>query len=233
MKLPGTAKLAFCLALPLYALKMQGQAATTQNRPQNIAVVSFNALVLQTNEAHRDLGALEAKFAPRQSQLQVLNGEIESSRKELADNGDKLSDQERASRAQALSAKEKQLERSTEDFRNDSQAEGQEAFQKIAQEVFAFMQEYARQHGHDRHRSRAGFRAGCLVRCRRCRHHRPGNESLQCEVRNPCPQRADPVRPSKSWSRCSPEDTIPRCTEAVNQALRQSEFDFVSLCQAL
>lgn len=148
MKLPGTAKLAFCLALPLYALKMQGQAATTQNRPQNIAVVSFNALVLQTNEAHRDLGALEAKFAPRQSQLQVLNGEIESSRKELADNGDKLSDQERASRAQALSAKEKQLERSTEDFRNDSQVEGQEAFQKIAQEVFAFMQEYARQHGY-------------------------------------------------------------------------------------
>ena len=33
-------------------------------------------------------------------------------------------------------------------FRNDSEAEGQQAFQKIAQQVFAFMQEYARQHGY-------------------------------------------------------------------------------------
>jgi Skp family chaperone for outer membrane proteins len=146
MKLPQTAMLALCLALPICTLKVYGQTTTTQIRSQNIAVVSFNALVLRTNEAQRDLGTLEAKFAPRQSQLQVLDGEIEASRKELADNGGKLSDQERASRTQALNAKEKQLERSAEDFRNDSQAEGQAAFQKVAQEVLAFMQDYARQH---------------------------------------------------------------------------------------
>jgi outer membrane protein len=148
MKLPQTATLALYLVLPICALKAHGQSANTQNGSQNMAVVSFNALVLQTNEAQRDLRTLEAKFAPRQSQLQALNGEIESSRKELADMGDKLSDQERASRTQALSTQEKQLERSAEDLRNDSQAEGQAAFQKVAQKVFSFMQNYARQRGY-------------------------------------------------------------------------------------
>jgi outer membrane protein len=128
-------------------LDAQSQAAAPGTQP-NIVAVSFNALVLQTNEAQRDLGALQAKFAPRQAQLQSLNAEIETGRKQLSDTADKLNDQEREARTQALNVKEKQLEREADDFRSDSQAVAQEAFQRIAQKVFAFLQDYARQHGY-------------------------------------------------------------------------------------
>ena len=40
------------------------QAPTSQPVTQNIVTVSFNAAVLQTTEAQRELGALQVKFAP-------------------------------------------------------------------------------------------------------------------------------------------------------------------------
>ncbi len=113
-----------------------------------IATVSFTDAVMQTNEAQRDFGALQSKFAPRQAQIETLNKEIEDLRKLLSNPGENLSDADRSSRMQTLSAKEKQLQREEEDFRNDSQSESQAAFQVVAKKVFDFLQDYAKQRGY-------------------------------------------------------------------------------------
>jgi outer membrane protein len=110
--------------------------------------LSFNSAVLETAEAQRELGALQAKLAPRQTQLQSVNNEVEALRKQLTDAGDKLSDTERATRERSLETKEKELQRQGEDFRNDSQNESQQVFQKVAQKVYAFLQTYSQQHGY-------------------------------------------------------------------------------------
>jgi outer membrane protein len=148
MKWIGAVALLLCVAPLADGALLPAQAATAQNPVLKIATVSFNALVLQSNEGQRDLGALETKYAPRRARLQALNGEIEAARKQLSDTGDKLSDEERAARTQALSVKEKQLERDADDFRNDSQADSQQAFQRVAEKVYAFLQEYALLHGY-------------------------------------------------------------------------------------
>jgi outer membrane protein len=113
-----------------------------------VVTVSFNAAVLQTSEAKRELSALQTKFAPRQAQLKALNDEIEGLRKQIETIGDKLSDAERASREQSLNTKVKQLQREEEDFRNDSQSESQQVFQNVAQKVYSLLQTYAQQHGY-------------------------------------------------------------------------------------
>jgi outer membrane protein len=122
------------------------QVASNQPATQHIVALSFNAAVLQTAEAQKELGALQAKLAPRQAQLQSLNNEVEALRKELA--GDKLNDSERETRERSLETKEKELQRQAEDFRNDSQSESQQVFQKVAQKVYAFLQTYSQQHGY-------------------------------------------------------------------------------------
>ena len=132
------------LAVPAWAIA--AQAPPSQSITQNIVTVSFNAAVLQTTEAQRELSALQAKFAPRQAQLQTLNNEVESLRKQLADN--KLGDTEMANRERSLDSKEKQLQRQAEDFKNDSQSESQQVFQRVAQKFYAFLQAYAQQHGY-------------------------------------------------------------------------------------
>lgn len=115
---------------------------------EHIVTVSFNSAVLESAEAQRELGALQAKLAPRQAQLQSLNNEVEALRKQLTDGSDKLSDTERETRERTLETKQKELQRQAEDFRNDSQSESQQVFQKVAQKVYAFLQTYSQQHGY-------------------------------------------------------------------------------------
>ena len=114
----------------------------------SIVIVSFSSAVLETAEAQRDLGALQKKYSPRQQQLEKLNDDIEASKKLLGDSTAKLSEVERSRRLQDLNGKEKQLERDAEDFKNDSQTDSQQAFQRVAQKMYAFLQEYAQQHGY-------------------------------------------------------------------------------------
>ena len=124
------------------------QASPSEVKPQNIVTVSFNAAVLQTAEAQKSLSSLQARFAPKQKQLQALNDEVESLRKQLADTSSNLSDAERATRARSLESKEKELQREAEDFKSDSQSESEQVFQRVAQKVYAFLQTFSQQHGY-------------------------------------------------------------------------------------
>jgi outer membrane protein len=126
----------------------QAQASPSQVKPQNIVTVSFNAAVLQTDEAKKSVSALEARYAPKQKQLQALNDKVESLRKQLADTSSNLSDVERATRARSLESKEKELQRQAEDFKSDSQSESQQIFQRVATKVYAFLQTFSQQHGY-------------------------------------------------------------------------------------
>jgi outer membrane protein len=135
-----------CLASMTVA-QTPGSAPSGQATP-TIVTVSFNEAVLATTEAQRDLGALRTKFGPRELQLQKLNDAIEAEKKQLSDGAIKLSDSERNARIQDLNSKDKQLQREAEDFKNDSQSESQQVFQRIAQKLYALLQEYSQQHGY-------------------------------------------------------------------------------------
>src|ERR1700678_101982 len=126
----------------------QAQASASQAKLQNIVTVSFNAVVLQTAEARKSLSALEARYTPKQKQLQALNDVVEGLRKQLADTSSNLSDPERATRAQSLESKEKELQREAEDFKSDSQSESEQIYQRVAQKVYAFLQIFSQQHGY-------------------------------------------------------------------------------------
>jgi outer membrane protein len=123
------------------------QASTNEVHPEHLVTVSFNTAVLQTAEAQREFAALQTRYAPRQAQLQALNDEVESLRKQLSGGGNKLTDAEKELHEKSLDGKEKQLQRQAEDFRNDSQADSQQVYQRIAQKVYAFLQAYSQRNG--------------------------------------------------------------------------------------
>jgi len=137
----------------IFGMVNGGWAAHSQSVPgqpasQRVATISFAAAVMQTNEAKRDFAALQNKFAPREKQLESLSREIDDLRKQINELKEHLSDSELGARTLALTTKQKQLERAEEDYRNDSQSDGQGAFQRIAQKVFEFLQTYANEHGY-------------------------------------------------------------------------------------
>lgn len=136
-------------SIPIVQLvQLHAQEPAAAAAPAGIVTVSFNAAVLQTAEAQQQLSALQTKYAPRQAQLKTLSDQIAEMQKQLQAAGDKLSDAEAASREQALSVKEKQLQRDSEDYKTDSQTDSQQVFQGVAQKMYTFLQSYAQQHGY-------------------------------------------------------------------------------------
>jgi outer membrane protein len=123
-------------------------AATTAASSPKIATIAFNATVSQTNEFQRDFNEVQKKFAPKESELKTLGDEVDSLKKQLQASGDKLSEEEKANRVKAIDTKEKQLQRNAEDAQNDFQGESGQAFQKVAEKVFNFLQDYSKQNGY-------------------------------------------------------------------------------------
>ncbi len=121
--------------------------AATPATPARIAVIAFQLAVAQTNEGQRDFADLQKKYAPKEASLKSLSDEIDKLTKELQDQGASLSEVERSNRAKTIDDKKKQLDRETEDLRNDGQQDMQDLYNNLASKVYDVMQSYAEQQG--------------------------------------------------------------------------------------
>jgi outer membrane protein len=116
--------------------------------PAKIAVIAFQLAVAQTNEGQRNFADLEKKYAPKEAALKSLSDEIDNLTKQLQAQGASLSEVERNSRAKIIDEKKKQLDRDTEDARNDFQQDMQDVFEGLQSKVYDVMQSYAEQQGY-------------------------------------------------------------------------------------
>jgi len=150
-------KRTFALVLLLASGMILSAAAQTQAAaapaagpvavPAKIAVIAFQLAVAQTNEGQRDFGDLQKKYAPKEAALKTLSDEVDNLTKQLQAQGASLSEGERANRAKVIDDKKKQLDRDSEDARNDFQADIQEMYNALASKVYDVMSSYAEQQG--------------------------------------------------------------------------------------
>jgi len=112
--------------------------------PAKVAVIAFQVAVAQTNEGQRDFADVQKKFEPKRAELKTLNDSIESLKKELQAQGDKLSPAESASRTKAIDDKTKQLQRQAEDAQNDFLGAIQDMYNGLASKVFEVVDAYAK-----------------------------------------------------------------------------------------
>lgn len=116
--------------------------------PAKIAVIAWELAVAQTNEGQRDFADLQKKYVPKEASLKSLNDDITTLTKQLQDQGATLSEAERANRSKAIDDKKKQLDRETEDLRNDGQQDMQDLFSSLQAKVYDVMQGYAESQGY-------------------------------------------------------------------------------------
>ena len=122
-------------------------AAAAPAGPTKIAVIAFQVAVAQTNEGMRNLGDLEKKFEPKRQQLKELSDQIDTLTTQLQTQSATLSDAERASRANSIDTKKKQLDRDFQDTQSDFQQEMQDVYNALASKVYDVMQTYAQKQG--------------------------------------------------------------------------------------
>ncbi len=125
----------------------QTSAPATPAGPAKIAVIAFQVAVAQTNEGQRDLADVEKKFEPKQAQLKTQSDEVDTLTKQLQAQSDKLSPAEQQSRAAAIDAKKKVLDRDAQDAQSDFQQAIQDMYNTLASKVYDVLANYAEQHG--------------------------------------------------------------------------------------
>jgi Skp family chaperone for outer membrane proteins len=121
--------------------------APPQAIPAKIALVAFEQAVLATNEGQRAVQDIQVKYKPKKDQLDVLQTEVDTLKKQLQSAPAGMPDGERATRLKAIDTKEKQLNREAEDAQTAYNAELQEAYGKIAPKVSAALKKYVSDNG--------------------------------------------------------------------------------------
>jgi outer membrane protein len=109
--------------------------------------VNVEQAIFATNEGQRDFEALSKKLEPKQTELKSQNDEVESLKKQLSAQTDKLNDESRATLVKQIEQKQKSLERSVQDARDDAQNQQNEIAQRILQKLGPMLVKYAAENG--------------------------------------------------------------------------------------
>jgi outer membrane protein len=108
-----------------------------------IGTINIEQAIFASNEGQRDFESLSKKLEPKQTELKSQNDEIESLKKQLNTQGEKLNDETRGNLVKQIEQKQKSLERSATDAREDAQNQQNEIAQRILQKMAPLIVKYA------------------------------------------------------------------------------------------
>jgi outer membrane protein len=122
-------------------------AMATNAGASKIAAINIEGAIFASNEGQRDLDALQKKFEPKSNDLKGKNEEIESLKKQLTTQGDKLNEDAKSSLQRQIDLKQKELDRDAQDAREDFQTQQNEIGQRILQKMAPIILKYAQDNG--------------------------------------------------------------------------------------
>ena len=170
-----------------------------------IGTINIEAAIFSSNEGRRDMDELTKKLDPKQVSLKNSSDEIESLKKQLSTQGDKMNDDAKATLVKQIESKQKLFERSVQDAREEAQGQQGEIMQRILSKMAPVIMKYASDNGYRRPaRHFPSLAAGSRHSGRsRPRRHATDGRGLQPQVGRtraaaalvqPNPQRALPSR---------------------------------------
>jgi outer membrane protein len=116
--------------------------------PTKIGVVNIQDAILATEEGKKEFDTLQQRFSPKQAELKNLNDDIENLKKQYQAQADKLSDEEKNTRAKNIDTKQKTLQRTYEDAQAEFQQAEQELINRIGGKMLTTLQKYAQANGY-------------------------------------------------------------------------------------
>jgi Skp family chaperone for outer membrane proteins len=124
------------------------QSAAAKFTGTKIGTLAVEQAVAASNEGQRDLEALSKKFEPKQAELKGLNDEIDSLKKQLNTQQDKLNDESRDKLVHQIEAKQKSFDRAAEEAKEDFQSQAGEIENRILTKMVPIIQKYVTDNGY-------------------------------------------------------------------------------------
>ena len=130
-------------AAPSAAANNAAAPVATNATGTRMGTINVEQAIFATNEGQRDFEVLSKKLEPKQNELKGMNDEVESLKKQLNTQGEKLNDESRGTLVKQIEQKQKSLERSVQDARDDAQNQQNEIAQRILQKMGPMIVKYA------------------------------------------------------------------------------------------
>ncbi len=152
--------LATVSVLSLFALAQTtpaaGAPAATANAPSSAATamgtkvgtINIEQAIFASNEGRRDFETLSKKFEPKQSELKGLSEEIDTLKKQLNTQGDKMNEEAKAALVKQIESKQKSFDRTSQDAQEEFQNQQGEIGNRILTKMAPMIVKYAGENGY-------------------------------------------------------------------------------------
>ena len=143
----GTFACAQVTTAPAATAPAASNPAPTGPVPTKIGVVNIQQAIQECAEGKKEIDTLQARFAPKQVELKTQSDDVEALKKQYQTQADKLSDDEKTSRAKAIDTKQKALQRNYEDAQAEFQQAEQDVINRIGSKMVGVLEKYANTNG--------------------------------------------------------------------------------------
>jgi Skp family chaperone for outer membrane proteins len=123
-------------------------AAAPKVSGTKVGTINIEQAIFASNEGRRDFEALSKKFEPKQTELKGLADEIDSLKKQLSAQQDKLNEESRDRLVKQIESKQKSFDRATQDAQEDFQSQQGEIGNKILTKMAPLLQKYVTDNGY-------------------------------------------------------------------------------------
>jgi outer membrane protein len=138
-----TALAMLCLA-PVRGIRAQGAAAA----PTKIAVINIRNAIVATAEGKQAQAQLQSQFAPKQTDLQGLQKQIEDLQRKMTEGARTLSDDEKAKMQREGELFSRRLQRGNDDLNEELNAAQGEIVDTIGRKMLEVLDRYSRENGY-------------------------------------------------------------------------------------
>jgi len=136
----------FCLA-PVRGIRAQG-AASGAAAPTKIAVINIRNAIVATAEGKQAQAQLQSQFAPKQTDLQGLQKQIEDLQRKMTEGARTLSDDEKAKMQREGELLSRRLQRGNDDLNEELNAAQGEIVDTIGRKMLEVLDRYSRENGY-------------------------------------------------------------------------------------
>ena len=112
-----------------------------------VGTISIEGAIFGSNEGRRDIDVLTKKLEPKQTELKTLSDEVDSLKKQLSTQGDKMNEDSAATLRKQVDSKQKVFERSVQDAREEAQGQQGEIMQRVLAKMAPVIVKYASDNG--------------------------------------------------------------------------------------
>ncbi len=145
---PSLAVAGLLLAAVVHAQNAPARPAAASPAPTRVAVINIQLAIASTDEGKQAASELEARFAPRRTELENLNKQIQDLQDRLQNGERTLSDQEKARLQREGTRLSRTLQRKQEELSEDYQDARDEVVSRIANKMMQVIDRYARENGY-------------------------------------------------------------------------------------